>query len=95
MAFGDVFLTVLLLVMGLSLIVLGLFAAYFGTKRVRSYGAVLAVVGVIVWLLTYLSKGALQVSFTQVIYTGVLYILSAIVGMIVALLVFIAVLLKT
>ncbi len=95
MGAGDVFLTVLLLILGLFLIILGIFAAYFGSGKVRVFGISLGVGGIVVWLITYLIRGPLNVSLTQVIYNGALYIVSAIVGAVIALLIFLALLLKT
>ena len=93
--FGDIFVAILLLVMGLALIILGTFAAYFGSGKLKAYGTGLGVLGLALWLITYFSKGMLQINFLQVIYNGILYLVSAIVGVIIALLIFLAVLLKT
>ncbi|MEM0127739.1 MAG: hypothetical protein QXO03_01450 [Thermoplasmatales archaeon] len=95
MSFGDVFVAMLLLILGLSLIILGIFAAYFGSGKVRAFGSVLGVLGVVIWVITYFARMGLHVSLTQVIYNGVLYLVSAIVGAVIALLIFLAVLLKT
>ncbi len=94
-SFAEIFVAMLLLVLGLSLLVLGIFAAYFGSGKVRTFGIVLAVVGIVVWLVTVFARTALNVSLTFVIYNGILYLVSAIVGAIIALLIFLAVLLKT
>ncbi len=94
-SFAEIFVAMLLLVLGLSLLVLGIFAAYFGSGKVRTFGIVLAVVGVVVWLVVVFARTALNVSLTFVIYNGILYLVSAIVGAIIALLIFLAVLLKT
>jgi len=56
---------------------------------------VLGVVGVVIWIITYFARAGLHVILSQVIYNGVVYILSAIIGAAVALLIFLAVLLKT
>ncbi|MEM0134640.1 MAG: hypothetical protein QXU18_05350 [Thermoplasmatales archaeon] len=94
-SFGEIFVAMLLLILGLALLVLGIFAAYFGSGKVRTFGIVLGVVGVVIWLITYFARIALNVSLTSVIYNGVLYLVSAIVGAVIALLIFLAVLLKT
>ncbi|MCL5873956.1 MAG: hypothetical protein M1161_01260 [Candidatus Thermoplasmatota archaeon] len=94
-SFAEIFVAMLLLMLGLSLLVLGIFAAYFGSGKVRTFGIVLGVVGVVVWLITIFARTALNISLTSVIYNGVLYLVSAIVGAIIALLIFLAVLLKT
>jgi len=52
-------------------------------------------VGVVIWIITYFARAGLHVILSQVIYNGVVYILSAIIGAAVALLIFLAVLLKT
>ena len=94
-SFGGIFVAMLLLVLGLSLLVLGIFAAYFGSGKVRTFGIVLGVVVLVFWLLTYFAKGVLDVSLSFVIYNGILYLVSAVVGVVIALLIFLAVLLKT
>jgi hypothetical protein len=94
-SFAEIFVAMLLLILGLALLVLGIFAAYFGSGKVRTFGIALGVVGVVVWLITYFARTALNVSLTSVIYNGVLYLVSAIVGAVIALLIFLAVLLKT
>lgn len=91
----DVFVAMILLILGLSLVVLGIFAAYFGSGRVRAFGTVLGVVGLVVWVITYFARTGLHVILSQVIYNGILYLVSAIVGAVIALLIFLAVLLKT
>ena len=94
-SFGGIFVAMLLLLLGLSLLVLGIFAAYFGSGKVRTFGIVLGVVGLVFWMLTYFAKGVLDVSLSFVIYNGILYLVSAVVGVVIALLIFLAVLLKT
>jgi hypothetical protein len=91
----DVFAAMILLILGLTLLILGIFAAYFGSGKVRAFGGVLGVVGVVIWIITYFARAGLHVILSQVIYNGVVYILSAIIGAAVALLIFLAVLLKT
>ncbi|MCL4333190.1 MAG: hypothetical protein M1290_00575 [Candidatus Thermoplasmatota archaeon] len=94
-SFAEIFVAMLLLILGLSLLVLGIFAAYFGSGKVRTFGILLGVVGIVVWLITIFARTALNISLTSVIYNGVLYLVSAIVGAVIALLIFLAVLLKT
>lgn len=95
MASADIFFAMLLLVFGLALLLLGIFTTYFGSGKVRNFGVSLIVFGIVVWVITYLIRGPLNVSLGDVIYQGVLYIVSAIVGAVIALLIFLAVLLKT
>jgi hypothetical protein len=91
----GIFVAMMLLVMGLVLLILGIFAAYFGSGKVRTFGGVLAVLGIIVGFLTYLLRVPLGIQVTLVIYNGLLYLVSAIVGAVIALLIFLAVLLKS
>ncbi|MGC8546369.1 MAG: hypothetical protein ACP5MU_01755 [Thermoplasmata archaeon] len=91
----GIFVAMMLLVMGLVLLILGIFAAYFGSGKVRTFGGILAVLGIIVGFLTYLLREPLGIQVTSVIYNGLLYLVSAIVGAVIALLIFLAVLLKS
>lgn len=92
----GVFIAIMLLIMGLALLILGIFAAYFGSGKVRAFGLVLAVVGIIIGVITYLIKRDLGISnFASLIETGALYLISAIIGAVIALLIFLAALLKT
>lgn len=96
MATWGIFVAMMLLIMGLALLILGLFAAYFGSGKVRAFGAILAVVGIILGLITYLIRRDLGITdFATLIYDGALYLISAIVGAVIALLIFLAALLKT
>lgn len=91
----GIFVAMMLLVMGLVLLILGIFAAYFGSGKVRTFGGILAVLGIIVGLITYFIRKPLGIQVTAIIYNGVLYLVSAIIGGVIALLIFLAVLLKS
>jgi lipopolysaccharide export LptBFGC system permease protein LptF len=90
-----IFVIMFLLILGLTMLVLGIFAAYFGSGKVRSFGTGLGVSGIVVWLITYLVGRGFHASLSYVIYNGILYLVSAIIGAVIALLIFLAVLLKT
>lgn len=95
MATWGIFIAMMLLIMGLALLVLGIFAAYFGSGKVRIFGSILAVIGIVIGLITYIIRKDLGVSLSYVIYNGLLYLVSAIIGAVIALLIFLAALLKT
>ncbi len=91
----GIFVAMILLIMGLVLLILGAFATYFGSGKVRSFGAVLAVLGVVIGFLSYVLRKPLDIQLSAVIYNGFIYLISAIIGGVIALLIFLAVLLKS
>jgi len=89
------YLTVFLLTMGLILLLAGIFTAYFGTGRSRVIGAILLVLGIVIGVL-----GALYYYKTnpghliELIKGALLLLLSAIGGAVVAVVVFLAAIMK-
>ncbi|MEM3397375.1 MAG: hypothetical protein QW620_08330 [Thermoplasmata archaeon] len=89
------YLTVFLLTMGLFMLLAGIFTAYFGTGRSRLIGAILLVVGLVVGILGgfyyyRMNPGHLL----ELIKSALLMLLSAIGGAVVAVVVFLAAIMK-
>ncbi len=93
----DFFWSMLMLVFSIASILAGVFTAYFGSGRSRAVGAILIVLGLIV--------GYLFVDFTwigllgryflpDVIYEGIVAVVGAIVGGLIALGIFLAAIMK-
>jgi hypothetical protein len=92
------FVTVMLLTFSIFMVLAGAFTSYFGTGKSRAVGAVLLVVGIIV-AIVWLSAAQLY-SYTQpglglVIWGAFLSILAAIIGAVIAVLVFLFAIMKT
>ncbi|WP_393970720.1 hypothetical protein OXIME_000951 [Oxyplasma meridianum] len=94
---AEVFSMVILALIALSLFVLGILTAYFGSGKSRSVGAGLLVVGVFIGFLTaYLSRYTFHLGLVQnVIYGTLFYVIAAIIGAVIGLLVFLGAIMKT
>ncbi|WP_337860886.1 hypothetical protein [Ferroplasma sp.] len=93
----DVFFLVLLALLALSLIIFGVLTAYFGSNKSRIVGSVLLIVGLLLGIFVILgSNDIFKVSFiTAVLEPAVFYIIAAVIGVIIGLLVFLAAIMKT
>ena len=92
------FLTVLLLTFGLFMILAGAFTAYFGSGKSRMIGVVLLVVGLVVAVLwIYLSgfSDMVGVNLSVVIWDAFLNIISAVIGALIAIGVFLLAIMKS
>ncbi len=94
-------LTILLLTTGLGLLLTGLFTAYFGRGKSRMVGIVLAVVGVIlglvIWQLHAQTISGFQdgYDFLDLVWSSVKVIGAFVIGAIIALVIFLAAIMKT
>lgn len=99
---GDMltgFLIVLLLTFALFLFIAGLFTTYFGAGKSRKIGVVLSLLGVVIGVIGYLAyygpfKPDSGLTFLNFIIEPIVYIIAAIVGAGIALLVFIGAIMK-
>jgi len=93
----DVFLLVLLALLALSLIVFGVLTAYFGSNKSRIVGAGLLVIGLLIGIFVILGSGdVFKVSFiTMVLEPTIFYIIAAVIGVAIGLLVFLGAIMKT
>ncbi len=93
------FLTILLLTMGLGLLLTGLFTAYFGRGKSRIVGIVLAIVGILVGLFTWLIHAQKMIEFNYpfeaTVWIAVEVIGAFIIGAVIALVIFLAAIMKT
>lgn len=93
----HIFLLVILALLALSLIILGILTSYFGSGKSRAVGVVLLVIGIVVGIVTILgSDYAMGISFVQaVVIPTVFYVVAAIIGAAIGLLVFLGAIMKT
>jgi lipopolysaccharide export LptBFGC system permease protein LptF len=93
----DVFFLVLLALLALSLIIFGVLTAYFGSNKSRIVGSVLLIVGLLLGIFVILgSSDVFKVSFvTGVLEPTVFYIIAAVIGVVIGLLIFLGAIMKT
>ncbi len=92
------FVTILLLTFSIFMILAGAFTSYFGTGKSRAVGAVLLVVGIIVaivWLFVANYYSYTTPGLADVIWGAFLSIVAAIIGAVIAVLVFLLAIMKT
>ncbi len=97
------FLTILLLVFALCTLIAGIFTAYFGAGKSRKIGAGLIVLGLIIGILwVYLAGmsnmipgGDANILVADVVIEAVYVILAAIIGAVIALLLFLLAIMKS
>ena len=98
----DYFLSMLMLVFGLASIVAGIFTAYFGSGKSRAVGAILIIIGLIVFILFLWGAGVLGfmgtppefMSYVGVVTNGVIAVVGAVVGALIALGIFLLAIMK-
>jgi len=100
MALGTVFLSTLLLSFGLSLVIAGLFGAYFGQGRSRSIGFVLILVavlmiGLFVALTWPIVPGVEPVFQGRIVLQSIVAVLGATAGSLVAVLAFVVAVMRS
>ncbi|AKA47976.1 hypothetical protein IX51_01465 [uncultured archaeon] len=93
----EIFLLVVLALLALSLIILGILTSYFGSGKSRAVGIVLLIVGIVVGLVTVLgSEYYWHAGFVQnVVVATIYYVIAAIIGAAIGLLVFLGAIMKT
>ena len=96
----NYFLSMLMLVFAVASIIAGIFTAYFGSGKSRVVGAILIVIGLVVavlflWfagILTFM--GAAPFSFAGYVVNGVVAVIGAIIGALIALGIFLLAIMK-
>lgn len=95
------FLSMLVLVFGIASIIAGLFTAYFGSGKSRAVGAILIIIGIIVFILflwgaRILNMGTVpeMMDFYGTVTNGIVAVVGAVVGALIALGIFLLAIMK-
>ncbi|MEM3444914.1 MAG: hypothetical protein QXJ27_05970 [Thermoplasmata archaeon] len=88
------YLTVFLLTMSLIMLLAGIFTAYFGTGRSRIIGAILLVLGLVIGIVCGFYYSKTTGHLLELLKSALLMLLSAIGGAVVAIVVFLAAIMK-
>ncbi len=93
------FLTIVVMVFALVMLLAGIFTAYFGSGKSRMIGVVLLVVGLIVGILWALLTwdpyfNVIQVNLLNVVWQAFLYIIAALIGLLIAVGIFLLAIMK-
>ncbi len=93
----DIFFLTILGIIALSLLVFGILTAYFGKGKARGVGAGMIVGAALLGFLTYyLSDFYFHDSLIEEVIIGALfYLIAAVIGMVIGLLIFLAAIMKT
>ncbi|MEM0449786.1 MAG: hypothetical protein QW520_08210 [Methanomassiliicoccales archaeon] len=92
------FLTVLLLTFALFMLLAGIFTAYFGSGKSRTIGIILLVVGLVVGIIWVYLAGftdMVEVELGDVVWNAFLYIISAVIGALIAIGLFLLAIMKS
>ena len=96
----EYFLSMLTLVFAIASIIAGIFTAYFGSGKSRAVGAILIVIGLIVGVIFLWFAGLLSfmptpmMSFETFIVNGIVAVVGAVVGALIALGIFLLAIMK-
>ncbi len=96
----NYFLSMLMLVFAVASIIAGVFTAYFGSGKSRAVGAILIVIGLVVGILFLWFAGALAFMgtapfcFAGYVVNGVVAVIGAIIGALIALGIFLLAIMK-
>jgi len=98
----EYFLSMLMLVFAITSVIAGLFTAYFGSGKSKAVGALLIILGLLVFILFLWGAGVLQIGavpdlidFTGVVINGIVAVAGALLGALIALGIFLLTILKT
>lgn len=93
------FIAVILALIAISLVILGIMTAYFGSGKSRAVGVILLVVGIVVGLLTvFIGRSFLHLNggiFSDLIVPTFFFIAASIIGIAIGLLIFLGAIMKT
>ena len=96
------FLSMLMLVFAVASVIAGIFTAYFGSGKSRAVGAILIIIGLIVFILFLWGAGILSfmpavpaiMNFQGAIVSGIVAVIGAVVGALIALGIFLLAIMK-
>ncbi|MDH7516798.1 MAG: hypothetical protein QHH19_00365 [Candidatus Thermoplasmatota archaeon] len=95
------FLSMLTLVFAIASIIAGIFTAYFGSGKSRAVGAILIIIGIIVFILFLWGAGVLKMGnvpdtmdFVGTVINGIVAVVGAVVGALIALGIFLLAIMK-
>lgn len=96
------FLSMLMLVFAIASIIAGIFTAYFGSGKSRAVGAILVIIGLIVFILFLWGAGLVGfmgaapgfLDFEGTIINGIVAVIGAIIGALIALGIFLLAIMK-
>lgn len=98
----EYFLSMLMLVFAIASVIAGIFTAHFGSGKSKAVGAILILVGILVFILFLWGAGVLKIGvvpdlmdFTGVVINGIVAVAGALVGTLIALGIFLLTILKT
>ena len=96
----NYFLSMLMLVFAIASIIAGIFTAYFGSGKSRAVGAVLIIIGLItgvlfLWFAGILGfMGTAPLSFSGYVVNGIVAVVGAVIGALIALGIFLLAIMK-
>ncbi|MCK4995298.1 MAG: hypothetical protein KAR55_00275 [Thermoplasmatales archaeon] len=96
----EFFLSMLTLVFAIASIIAGIFTAYFGSGKSRAVGAILVIIGLIVFILFLWGAGIIgfmgtaPIMFEGIIAEGIVAVIGAVVGALIALGIFLLAIMK-
>ena len=96
----NYFLSMLMLVFAIASIIAGIFTAYFGSGKSRAVGAILIIIGLIVGVLFLWFAGILgfmgtaPLSFSGYVVNGIVAVVGAVIGALIALGIFLLAIMK-
>jgi hypothetical protein len=94
----DVFFGVVLALLAITLVVLGILTAYFGSGKSRAVGVVLLVVGLVVGIITIFTKNLIGLNsgiLQTIVIPTFFYVIASVVGVAIGLLIFLGAIMKT
>ncbi len=95
------FLTIIIFVFALVMMIAGIFSAYFGAGKNRAYGGVIFAVGLIVCIVWAYLVGFSEIDpfysvpAWEIMYSALIYLIGILIGALIAIGIFLAVVLKS
>jgi hypothetical protein len=98
----EYFLSMLMLVFAIASVIAGIFTTYFGSGKSKAVGAILILVGILVFILFLWGAGVLKIGavpdlmdFAGAVINGIVAVAGALVGALIALGIFLLTIIKT